>query len=135
MAMVRCPECGKPVSDRALACPDCGCPLKGEDSGLAKLIFYRKGFASPFQTMIVLNDNGTALCNEFRVSSLTKKMEEEMEISIVGPTSITIEMYELRSGMLSTRKDLVHSESLTVEPSHSYLVTIDGSRFEFKKKS
>lgn len=27
MALVKCPECGKDMSDRADACPGCGCPL------------------------------------------------------------------------------------------------------------
>ena len=27
MAMIKCPECGRDVSDKAAACPGCGCPL------------------------------------------------------------------------------------------------------------
>ena len=27
MAIISCPECGKQISDRAVACPDCGCPI------------------------------------------------------------------------------------------------------------
>lgn len=27
MALIKCPECGKEVSDKAVACPNCGCPL------------------------------------------------------------------------------------------------------------
>lgn len=27
MAMIKCPDCGKDISDRATACPNCGCPL------------------------------------------------------------------------------------------------------------
>lgn len=27
MAMIKCPECGKEMSDRAGACPNCGCPM------------------------------------------------------------------------------------------------------------
>lgn len=26
MALIKCPECGKEISDKALACPNCGCP-------------------------------------------------------------------------------------------------------------
>ena len=31
--MMKCPECGKEISDKALTCPNCGCPLvlKKED--------------------------------------------------------------------------------------------------------
>lgn len=27
MALIKCMECGKEVSDRALSCPNCGCPI------------------------------------------------------------------------------------------------------------
>lgn len=27
MALIRCQECGKEISDKAKACPNCGCPL------------------------------------------------------------------------------------------------------------
>lgn len=27
MALIKCPECGREVSDRAQACPQCGCPI------------------------------------------------------------------------------------------------------------
>lgn len=27
MAMIVCPECGEPVSDKAKSCPHCGCPI------------------------------------------------------------------------------------------------------------
>jgi ribosomal protein L37E len=27
MALIKCPECGKDVSDKAKACPHCGCPI------------------------------------------------------------------------------------------------------------
>ena len=28
MALINCPECGKEISDRAVACPNCGCPVQ-----------------------------------------------------------------------------------------------------------
>ena len=28
MALIKCPECGKEVSDKASACPNCGCPIE-----------------------------------------------------------------------------------------------------------
>ena len=27
MALIKCPECGKEISDRAKSCPNCGCPV------------------------------------------------------------------------------------------------------------
>lgn len=27
MALIKCPECGKEISDQAITCPNCGCPI------------------------------------------------------------------------------------------------------------
>lgn len=32
MALIRCPECGRSVSDRAAACPSCGCPISASSN-------------------------------------------------------------------------------------------------------
>ncbi len=32
MALIKCPECGKEVSNNAAACPHCGCPLQSSSS-------------------------------------------------------------------------------------------------------
>ncbi len=31
MALIKCPECGKEISDRAESCPSCGCPMDEEE--------------------------------------------------------------------------------------------------------
>lgn len=28
MALIKCPDCDKEISDRAPTCPNCGCPMK-----------------------------------------------------------------------------------------------------------
>lgn len=28
MALIKCPECGKEMSDQAISCPNCGCPIE-----------------------------------------------------------------------------------------------------------
>lgn len=38
MALIKCPECGKEISDKASACPNCGCPLSEMvTSGIVKI--------------------------------------------------------------------------------------------------
>ena len=32
MALIKCSECGKEISDKASACPNCGCPIKIENA-------------------------------------------------------------------------------------------------------
>ncbi len=31
MALIKCPECGKEISDKATACPNCGCPIQSTE--------------------------------------------------------------------------------------------------------
>lgn len=33
MALIKCPECGREISDKASACPGCGCPVEKKESG------------------------------------------------------------------------------------------------------
>ena len=33
MVLIKCPECGKEISDKAISCPNCGLPLRREDRG------------------------------------------------------------------------------------------------------
>lgn len=54
MALIKCPECGREISDKAASCPGCGCPVSnssvtGEDkpinelnTGLGKIVAYEK---------------------------------------------------------------------------------------------
>lgn len=50
MALMRCPECGKEVSDTAVQCPNCGKPfgkqiMKGSTNNLKMLACFLFGFA------------------------------------------------------------------------------------------
>ena len=42
MALIKCPECGKEISDKALACPNCGMPLRSEDRGTYNVTIHRE---------------------------------------------------------------------------------------------
>lgn len=41
MALIKCKECGKEISDQAHACPNCGCPVKMNKNKLSTM---RKAF-------------------------------------------------------------------------------------------
>jgi len=32
MALIKCEECGKDISDKAFTCPNCGCPISSNYS-------------------------------------------------------------------------------------------------------
>lgn len=42
MALIKCPECGKEISDKAAACPNCGMPLRREDRGTYDVVITRE---------------------------------------------------------------------------------------------
>ena len=37
MAMIKCTECGKEMSDKASVCPNCGCPIEDIRSKLGEI--------------------------------------------------------------------------------------------------
>ena len=45
MALIKCPECGKEISDKASVCPNCGTPIADKK---IKVHFHRKkSFVAP----------------------------------------------------------------------------------------
>ena len=58
MALIKCPECGKDVSDRAESCPNCGCPVESP-SGTVKImlpVFDRQSTFTPNQQVTISFD-------------------------------------------------------------------------------
>lgn len=42
MALIRCPECGKEISDSAQVCPNCGCKTElGNQNEIMKTFYSR----------------------------------------------------------------------------------------------
>ena len=37
MALIKCSECGREISDKASSCPHCGCPVTGTEELVEKL--------------------------------------------------------------------------------------------------
>ena len=55
MALISCPRCGKPVSDRAITCPKCGCPI----SNIANVEPQRQSFPEKEPQSSNGNKNGS----------------------------------------------------------------------------
>ena len=55
MALIKCPECGRRISENAESCPNCGRPIKKRkrDSGVVTAICYVTNFIS---AVLVLTD-------------------------------------------------------------------------------
>lgn len=58
MALIKCPECGREISDKAVTCPNCGCPIDSRPKNEEKQI-YVNGVEQkrPQQTMPNQNSN------------------------------------------------------------------------------
>ena len=49
MALIKCSECGKEISDKATNCPNCGCPIEKETR---KVVIKRNNFAAALKAYI-----------------------------------------------------------------------------------
>ena len=58
MALIKCSECGKEISDKAPACPNCGMPLRSKDRRTYNIIVTRENqwfLINPAATITVDN--------------------------------------------------------------------------------
>lgn len=54
MALIKCPECGKEISDRAKACPECRYELKQNVEAIKRDSFFRKNKKAVLSVGIVI---------------------------------------------------------------------------------
>ena len=111
MAMIKCPECGQEISDKAKKCIHCGCPVKGKSNRIGKIII-------PIIVVIVILV-GVAIALLFSKTN-SDKTEETKEMVTETETQITFEDYELAAiNMINKLKDLLRNpDSLTVYSIH-----------------
>ncbi len=88
MAMIKCPECGKDVSDKAKSCPNCGCPIESlMPSGVVKIKFSALNLASG------LNGNQkVSLSSNYKIL-WEGNAGEVAELFFEGPTNVTIKYH------------------------------------------
>lgn len=91
MALIKCPECGKEISDKATACPNCGCPMADMvTSGVVKIRLPRTeqmadGFVGLFSSKAAsISSNGKALWSG--------KHGETASFTLEKPTKIVINL-------------------------------------------
>ena len=70
MALIRCLECGRDVSDRAVSCPNCGCPVDASSAPAAPLTIGFDGgeFIGTPALIMELAKSAVARCN-YRVDA------------------------------------------------------------------
>ena len=90
MALIKCPECGKEISDKATSCPNCGCPItEMATSGIVRIKMPNnivQGWVGLFSSRdaVVLNSSGKTLWKGHH--------GENAKFSIDTPTKIKIEL-------------------------------------------
>ena len=53
MSLIKCPECGDEISDKAYSCPKCGCPIKQKNVIVVKKDYKGKAKAFTIAGIIV----------------------------------------------------------------------------------
>ncbi len=82
MALIKCPECGKEVSDKAQSCINCGCPLAGiNPAGSVTVAINGPGMVK----MYIFNmQTGEELWCGRNGEVARFNVEKETEISVIG---------------------------------------------------
>ena len=86
MALIKCPECGKEISDQSKSCIHCGCPLQSQAQSQIKegtLVIY--GYTGWF----LVKPSLQIFMNGKYIGDVSYKAKTK-EIPIVGPTEIKI---------------------------------------------
>lgn len=81
MALIRCPECGKEVSDLAVACIHCGYPLRTADLPARYALILVDSGPNPGKTSAILHDRLTL--TQAEAQALT---EESPAVAVQGLT-------------------------------------------------
>ena len=94
MALIKCPECGKEISDKADTCPSCGGPVNGQKSIVVKKDYKSKaklcmiigivvfllsgvltmvttGFMTGLKAQYIMSGNGAYLIFDFLLDVMT----------------------------------------------------------------
>lgn len=90
MALIKCPECGKEVSDKATSCPNCGCPIESlSPSGVVRIrvgvLKSPIGLNGKQEVSIISELTGTTLWHGYS--------GETAEIHFYGPTNVTVKYH------------------------------------------
>lgn len=85
MALVKCPECGKEISDKATSCPNCGCPAsefkkpsvpedtRSELDRIADEIFWERPAASYENAKLLTKKTGLSFDDAFKIMQSRRK--------------------------------------------------------------
>ncbi len=88
MALIKCPECGKDISDKAKACPNCGCPISSiSPSGDVRIKF------SPLKAPTGFNGNQSVSLLSNSETLWSGNSGDVAELHFDGPTNVTVKYH------------------------------------------
>lgn len=88
MALIKCPECGKDVSDKAKSCPVCGYPIESIlPSGTVRIK------TNPLKVGIGFNGNQKVSIMTSEKTLWEGNVGETAEIYFDGPTDVTVKYH------------------------------------------
>ena len=87
MALIKCPECGNSVSDKAKTCPNCGFAVSDASNDLIRIKIDRDPSCA-FTEIRIFARKGNALLAKVRAGSVAEiRSDKEIEIEFRGLTS------------------------------------------------
>lgn len=127
MALIKCPECGREVSDKATSCPTCGCPI--HEISTSRNVRIKLGFNTNIRSNRNLkaeirkdSENGELLWNGY--------VGDVAEIDFDGPTNIFIRYTTSIEDFVGTRGI---NCSGTIDPSKSKRYNVSTRETLFKR--
>ncbi len=94
MALIKCPECGKEISDKAASCPNCGCPINNQKIEYNKLL----GSVNGVNGQLYLYENRIIIRRKGVLAKMTQgffKGEKEIFLSQISGIQVK------KAGMLN----------------------------------
>lgn len=93
MALIKCPECGKEISDKAKACPKCGCPIddkedKKEEKKESKIKLVAAKCPNCGSNIEVNRNDNKAKCEYCRSTVIVDDAIERLRIEISGEVEV-----------------------------------------------
>lgn len=102
MALIKCSECGKEISDKATACVHCGCPLSASVSKSSESTDFQKNFADLFKNgsrgltvdfnAVLSGDTGASTKHSMFVKELGQNIEFSVPNNIQVGQAIRVQL-------------------------------------------
>ncbi len=94
MALIQCPECGKEVSDKAIACPNCAYPISEMQAGGMVKIRIPRAEKMITAFLELFSSRGTSICSIMSMGKMlwSGHLGQTAIFTIEKPTEVTINM-------------------------------------------